>query len=232
MPRAPKIRDKLSYANVMATLCFFLLLSGGAAYAATQLAKSSVGSKQLRKNAVTTAKVKNEAVTTPKLASDAVTGAKLNESTLGQVPSAGTATSAASAANADAVNGMHVGRINFLAGPSTPETTLFSADGLTLHASCSASKQLEFTATTSVEHAMIEESGNLNSEFGGSVQDDFNPGMVEKVGEAIGNHTQSGDQGQLVYNTPAGDVVTAQFYLEEASFGGHACQVGGTTNYS
>jgi hypothetical protein len=96
----------------------------------------------------------------------------------------------------------------------------------------SATKQLEFTATTSVEHAIIAESGNLNTEFAGTVQDDFNPGMVEKVGEAIGNGTQSGNQGKLVYNTPAGDVVTAQFFLEEESFGGHACQVGGTTNYS
>jgi hypothetical protein len=226
-----KLRKRISYVNVVATLALFLAI-GGFGYAATKLPKNSVGSKQLKKNSVVTAKVKNEAITTAKIAGDAVTGAKLDESTLGEVPRAASAAHADSAANADAVNAMHVGRINFLAAPSTPETTVFSADGLTLHASCSATSQLEFTATTSVEHAMIEESGNLNSEFNGSVQDDLNPGMVEKVGEAIGNHTQSGNQGQLVYVTPAGDVVTAQFYLETASFGGHACQVGGTTNYS
>jgi hypothetical protein len=36
------MRQKLTYANVMSTLCFFLLLGGGA-YAATQLPKNSVG---------------------------------------------------------------------------------------------------------------------------------------------------------------------------------------------
>ena len=59
---------------------------GGTASAAT-LAVNSVGSKQLKKNAVTTAKIKN----------GAVTGAKINLSTLGKVPSAAVADSAAPA---------------------------------------------------------------------------------------------------------------------------------------
>lgn len=54
-----KLRPKFSYANVMVTLLAFVVLGGGAAYAATQLAKNSVGTKQLRKNAVTSAKVKD-----------------------------------------------------------------------------------------------------------------------------------------------------------------------------
>jgi hypothetical protein len=225
----------MSYANVVATLALFLAISG-VGYAATKLPKNSVGSKQLKKNAVTAAKIKDEAVTTPKIAPDAVTGAKLNESTLGQVPSAATAASAASAAsaaNADAVDGMHVGRINFLAEPDTPETTLFSADGLTLHASCSGLNQLEFTATTSVAHAIINASGNFENEFNGEVDDDFNPGEVAYIGKQIGNGGEASVGGQLIYNTPSGDVVSAQFVLEDSgTFGGHGCQVGGTTNYS
>jgi hypothetical protein len=47
----------LTYANVVATLALFLVLSGGAAYAASRLAKNSVGSAQLKKNAVTPAKL-------------------------------------------------------------------------------------------------------------------------------------------------------------------------------
>jgi hypothetical protein len=50
---------KLTYANVIATLALFLALGGGGAFAATQLAKNSVGTKQLKKNAVTAAKVKD-----------------------------------------------------------------------------------------------------------------------------------------------------------------------------
>ena len=47
-----RLRPKLTYANVMATIAVFIAL-GGASYAATQLPKNSVGSKQLKKNAVT-----------------------------------------------------------------------------------------------------------------------------------------------------------------------------------
>ena len=52
-------RPKLTYANVIATLALFLALGGGAAYAASQVAKNSVGTRQLRKNAVTAEKVKD-----------------------------------------------------------------------------------------------------------------------------------------------------------------------------
>jgi hypothetical protein len=52
-----RIRGKLSYANVISTLCLLLLLGGGTAYAATALGKESVGTKQLAKAAVTPSKL-------------------------------------------------------------------------------------------------------------------------------------------------------------------------------
>jgi len=88
------LRAKLSYSNVVSTICLFLLL-GGAAAAAGKLAKNSVGTKQLKNNAVTTAKIKN----------GAVTGAKVQVSSLGTVPSASSANSATHAADADALGG-------------------------------------------------------------------------------------------------------------------------------
>lgn len=101
-----RLRGKLTYANVVSSLCLFLLLGGGAAVAAG-LAKNSVGTKQLKKNAVTTVKVKNEAITEAKIAKGAVTaskitdgsltGAQIDVSTLGTVPSALTAGSASTA---------------------------------------------------------------------------------------------------------------------------------------
>jgi hypothetical protein len=48
---------RLSYANVISTLCLVLVLGGGSAYAATQLAKNSVGTGQLKNAAVTPAKL-------------------------------------------------------------------------------------------------------------------------------------------------------------------------------
>lgn len=95
-----KLRTKLSYANVVATLAMFLALAGGTAVAANQLAKNSVGPKQLKKNAVTPAKIKKNAVTTAKIKNNAVTGAKINEGTLGAVPNATNAANAANATNA------------------------------------------------------------------------------------------------------------------------------------
>lgn len=84
-------RKRLTYANVMSTIAVFLVLGGGAAFAADQLAKNSVGTKQLKAKAVTAAKIKKNAITTAKIKKDAVTGAKINEATLGTVPSAGVA---------------------------------------------------------------------------------------------------------------------------------------------
>jgi hypothetical protein len=54
--RSPKPR--LTYANVVSTLCLFVLLGGGA-YAASKLPKDSVGPKQLKADAVTSDKVKD-----------------------------------------------------------------------------------------------------------------------------------------------------------------------------
>jgi hypothetical protein len=54
-----RLRGKLTYANVISTLCLFLLLGGGAAFAATQLPKNSVGARQIKRGAVTPAKISN-----------------------------------------------------------------------------------------------------------------------------------------------------------------------------
>lgn len=103
-----RLRGKLTYANVVSSPCLFLLLGGGAAFAASQLTKNSVGPKQLKKNAMVTAKIKNRAVTGAKLAPGAVTaasvaagsltGAQVNASMLGTVPTAQSANSAKTAA--------------------------------------------------------------------------------------------------------------------------------------
>lgn len=52
-----RLSAKLTYSNVISTLCLVLLVSGGTAYAASQLGKESVGTKQLAKEAVTPAKL-------------------------------------------------------------------------------------------------------------------------------------------------------------------------------
>ncbi len=86
-----RLRPKLTYSNVVATLALFVAVGGASAFAASQLGKNSVGPKQLKKNAVTTAKIKKEAVTVGKVKKGTLTGTQINSSTLGTVPTAQTA---------------------------------------------------------------------------------------------------------------------------------------------
>jgi hypothetical protein len=63
-----RFRGRLTYSNVISTLCLIFLIGGGTAYAATQLPRNSVGSTQLKKGAVTPAKLSGgakEALTGP-----------------------------------------------------------------------------------------------------------------------------------------------------------------------
>jgi hypothetical protein len=113
-----RFRLRLTYANVISTLALFLVLSGGAAYAASHVPANSVGTKQLRKAAVTGAKVEDGSLsgadlwggsvagdriapgsitggqiapgslTGAQIADGSLTGADVNAATLGQVPSA------------------------------------------------------------------------------------------------------------------------------------------------
>jgi hypothetical protein len=94
-----RLRPKLTYSNVVSTICLFLLLGGGAAYAATHLGKNTVGAKQLKKNAVTTAKIRKEAVTAARVKKGTLTGTQINASTLGTVPTAQQANTLAPAEN-------------------------------------------------------------------------------------------------------------------------------------
>jgi hypothetical protein len=58
-----RLLNKLTYANVMATIAVFIAL-GGVGYAATRLPKNSVGTKQIRRAAVTPAKLNKAAKST------------------------------------------------------------------------------------------------------------------------------------------------------------------------
>ncbi len=82
------IRERLTYANVVASLALILAL-GGVSYAATKLRKNSVGTKQIKNSAVTGAKVKKHTLT----------GKNINLKKLGTVPSANTAASATTASS-------------------------------------------------------------------------------------------------------------------------------------
>lgn len=177
LPRPParegpimKIRPRLTYANVVATLALFIAVGGASAFAASQLGKNSVGKDQLKPNSVTAAKIKPRAVTAGKIAANAistaklenlaVTGPKVDVGTLGTVPSAAHATSADHAATADhatsadgaaSVDGQQIASFSVTLAENGPGATPLSFGGVTLTAACNAPKlRLEATRTGSV----------------------------------------------------------------------------------
>jgi hypothetical protein len=105
-----KASERLTYANVVSSICLFLLLSGATAFAAVQLGKNSVGSKQLKKSSVTGAKVKNHSLT----------GKDIKLSKLGKVPLADHAVSADTASALSPPEAIHLvgapGEPPFLSG--------------------------------------------------------------------------------------------------------------------
>lgn len=84
-----RVRPKLSYANVTATLALVLALGGGTAIAVDKVGKNSVGSKQVKNNSLKSADLKNgKGVKGADVAADTLGGAQINESSLGKVPAA------------------------------------------------------------------------------------------------------------------------------------------------
>lgn len=157
-PRRP------SPALVIALLALFIAL-GGTGYAALHLPRNSVGGSQIKKNAITTSKIKNNAVTGAKVKNHSLTGADINVGALGTVPSATNATHASTAdtaTNSGAVDGMNLTSFTYLAHNADPQATVLNNfEGLTLKASCTsgANNGLTVTATSAVTGANISWSG-------------------------------------------------------------------------
>jgi hypothetical protein len=132
-----RLRPRITYANVVSTMCLFILLGGGA-YATSKLPKNSVGSKQIKKNAVTSAKVKNGTLK----ASDAKKGQFAMPGDLSKYLLA-----SGTAANAGALGGVGPGGFvkgagHLLSGAFTStalEGTLVKVPGGTIGVLCDAS---------------------------------------------------------------------------------------------
>lgn len=93
-----QIHKRLTYANVMSSIAVFLVIGGGAAFAA--LGKNTVGAKQLKKNAVTNPKIADNAVRTGELADNAVTATELADAAVTLAKLANDSVTSAKIANA------------------------------------------------------------------------------------------------------------------------------------
>jgi hypothetical protein len=81
-----RLRERLTYANVMSTIAVFLFLGSATAIASGELGKNSVGSRQLKASAVTSGKIASNAVSGAKVATHSLTGSDINVGALGTVP--------------------------------------------------------------------------------------------------------------------------------------------------
>jgi hypothetical protein len=195
---------------------------GGTGYAALRLPRNSVGPTQIKRSAVGASELRRNAVTSSKVRNHSLTGADFQLSALGTVPSAATAATAANA-NAlqghpasDFATGPSIRKIDFRAPADTPATSIFTAGGLTLTATCTSAGVLLVEATTSTDHAVLHSFGN-----GGDANlDDFRTTVPLDV------HTGASvnEVRQIVYSSPAGPTVTLQITAASADqdtpFGG------------
>lgn len=77
-----RIRNHLSFANVISVIALFVAL-GGASYAAVTLPKNSVGPKQIKKNGVGASEIKRNAVRAAEIRRNAVAASEVKDSSLG-----------------------------------------------------------------------------------------------------------------------------------------------------
>lgn len=79
-----RLQDRIGKPSpaMFVALMALIVALGGTSYAATKLARNSVGTKQIKKNAVMTPKIKAKAVTNAKLGGGAVTSAKVKDRSL------------------------------------------------------------------------------------------------------------------------------------------------------
>jgi len=159
---------------------------------------------------------------------DTLDGADIDESMLGQVPSAARADSAATA---ESVNGATISRVNFAAAAGTAETTIYEGGGLRLAGACDSASELSVLASTPTGPAFLR-SGGTRAGSGGSAAAFFARDDDLRAGESFGVVPGDADDavGELVFAGPDGAVVTVDFMAEQAIAPGRgqACLFAGT----
>lgn len=177
-----RARPRLSYANVMVTILAFVVLGGGAAYAATQLPRNSVGSAQLRRAAVTNGKI----------AAGSVGGKKLGAGVRKQLARGAAA-------------GPAPVRLHFQANgtPGAVPQTIGVVGGLTIKAACETSEGLTklVFGLGSAQAATIQE----------NFQNDSGPDPHTPTGVQAGNLQVDLPAGESILGGPPG-VPTGTFF--------------------
>jgi hypothetical protein len=190
--------------------------------------KGAVKGKDIGKNAVSGSKVKGNSLTGSDIkglsgsdvTDDSLGGGDVNEASLAKVPSAASADSAASAGNANAVDGQSIAKIFYKAEPVTGPTTVFSGGGLTIEASCAAGQEIAIVARSSKNDSSIYSyvTGDTGAAPEDPVQDDTEGGGFE-AGDTF--DLLVGEDGNVSYiefefESPDGSVASGTIQTNEA----------------
>jgi hypothetical protein len=217
------IRQRFTFANVVAVLALFVAL-GGASYAATKINGKSI---------------KKQSIAGNRLKADTVDGARINESTLGEVPSAAqagsagsattaghaetagsattadsaqSATSAATAENANALDGQSASQLRASSRSAISNSSCNPVNPGTQNVSCVA-LQMNLPATSDV---MVIGSGGWYGQGAGpdkgecyiSIDPNVNAPSSDRmeVGQVDAEHTDFDTAAEIVVHTTINDV--------------------------
>jgi hypothetical protein len=226
-----------SPALVVASLALAVAL-GGTTYAATALPKNSVGPQQLKTGSVSTGKLAKGSVTSRQIKDHTIVAADLAKSaypalpgkvaSAGHADTAGRADTAAHADSAGSVSGASFTTIDYRAGVGSPATSIVSANGLTISASCDATGTLLLSissATGDAEYTLLatDDTGNVRG-------DSFNAWTGEgfDVAARLGLPDLTRESLHLTYQNPSGKPVLVDMASAGEAFNGAAtCYAGG-----
>jgi hypothetical protein len=216
-----KARRRPSPALVISLIALFASL-GGTSYA---VATGSVDSREIKNNTVRSKDIRNNDIRGKDVRNGTLTGSDINEPSLGEVPRA---SSAASADNAGAVNGIRIAKVAFNAPAGTAARPILSAGGLVLRAACDASAHLNVTARTTAAAARIFAFGIADGGGPHALADpDFRTTHTFDVDEAIGDDTANPEAGVVEYFDAATDSHVSVDLSEDIE-GSTSCYVYGT----
>lgn len=227
-----QIRKHITFANVMSSIAVFLVLGGGAAYAAKKIGSNeikgnSITTGKIKKNAVTASKIKKNSITTAKIANGAVTGAKLNLGSVGTVPNATHANTADTANVANSV----VGRIPFSVFTGAGTRDLVTVAPFTIQSVCrinnAGTDEGELQLLTSVNGAAMDD--NNGDEFDVFNVSD-NPAFLYDNSENTGEpEIEIAEEPGLIAVAPGGSSIVTQNESIGFNIAGHPgqCYFGG-----
>lgn len=195
-----------------------------------QIKDNTISSRDVRNRALTGADFKGNTITGRvvkglsgrDLLDDSIDGNHVLEETLGKVPSAAQADTAAS------VGGLRAAKVSYARGASADAENVLAVAGLRVDARCTSGGVLEVSATTAVAGAIVRVAGVRRTDGPVPVQaedEDFGP--AERFDVVPGGADSF--SGTLTYWAPDGATATLDFLAEDRLPAGRAaCVFAGT----